>query len=253
MNSIRRETIRKFVEEHEVVTVEQLCQLLPEVSLMTVHRDLNYLQDHGYLVKVRGGARYVDNRSSEPVYSAREMANREAKLRMAKKAQQFLPGARSIFIDAGTTMMAFAEGFPNIRANVVSTGPNVAIALAKQSLLRLHLCGGEMNKNNLALSGSAAIDSLSAINIDTAFLVSSGYDAACGFSCGMESEAQVKQIVAQKARTKILLMDSSKCGRVFPYTFAQMADIDVFISELEPAQLPADMLEAAAAHSVQIV
>ena len=59
MNHVRQELILNFIERHNVVTIKQLQQLCPDVSLMTIHRDLQALEDRGAVVKVRGGARSI--------------------------------------------------------------------------------------------------------------------------------------------------------------------------------------------------
>jgi DeoR/GlpR family transcriptional regulator of sugar metabolism len=51
----RRELIRRRVVADGSVTVEQLTAALG-ISVMTAHRDLDALQESGWLVKVRGGA-----------------------------------------------------------------------------------------------------------------------------------------------------------------------------------------------------
>ena len=53
----RQEQMKSFIEKQNVVTIKQLCQLFPDVSLMTIHRDLDLLEVTGAAVKFRGGAR----------------------------------------------------------------------------------------------------------------------------------------------------------------------------------------------------
>ncbi|MCL2068688.1 MAG: DeoR/GlpR family DNA-binding transcription regulator [Oscillospiraceae bacterium] len=233
MNTIRREKIRQYVDEHGVATLPQLCVLCPGVSLMTIHRDLSHLEGQGLLVKIRGGARCVSDHSGEPAFAARDIVNRTAKQIIAGKALQFLQGHASVFIDAGTTMMAFARQVPDMQANVVTTGPNIALELAGRPSLAISLCGGMLNKSNLTLSGDAAVESLSHINIDIAFIAAAGYSKGAGFTCGMESEARIKRLVIQKARTRIMMMDSSKLEKLLPYTFADIRDFDRIITDLD--------------------
>lgn len=245
MNSIRRETMRQLVESQNVVTIEELQKAFPSISLMTLHRDLNYLQEQGFLVKIRGGARYIANASNEPTFSAREIVNRDAKEIIAQKAQQYLEGSSSVFLDAGTSCMALAKKIPDTNLNIITTGPNIALDLVQHTLPVVTLLGGVVNKKNLTVSGTATLEMISSINIDTAFLAASGYQSECGFTCGIEGEAQVKRKVIEKARVLVLLMDSSKLDRVLPYTFAQVEEFQCIITELPPDELPASLQEVA--------
>lgn len=238
MNSIRRETLRQYIEANHIVTMQQLTDLLPDVSFMTIHRDLSFLQEQGLIEKIRGGARYLTDPDREAAFSAREIVGREAKGRIAEKSVPLLEDAGSIFVDAGTTMMAFARAIPDRRLNIVTTGPNIALELASRREPVITLCGGTLNKSNLTLSGTAAMETLSGINIDTAFLVASGYSPDAGFTCGMESEARIKSLVISKARKVVMMMDTSKLERLLPYTFAALADIHVLVTEREPVELP---------------
>ena len=56
MNRLRREKMRKHITEQGSATVGELKKLFPEVSVMTIHRDLDYLELNGLITRVRGGA-----------------------------------------------------------------------------------------------------------------------------------------------------------------------------------------------------
>ena len=45
MNQLRREHIGKFIQEKGAVTVKEISALFPDVSLMTIHRDLEKLEE----------------------------------------------------------------------------------------------------------------------------------------------------------------------------------------------------------------
>ena len=47
MYSIRQEQIREYIEDKNVVTIKELQALFPNVSLMTIHRDLDALEKIG--------------------------------------------------------------------------------------------------------------------------------------------------------------------------------------------------------------
>ena len=56
MNQLRREHIGKFIQEKGAVTVKEISALFPDVSLMTIHRDLEKLEEEGVILRTRGGA-----------------------------------------------------------------------------------------------------------------------------------------------------------------------------------------------------
>lgn len=238
MNTLRREKILDYIANNQVVSIRQLGALMPDVSTMTLHRDLNYLQDQGVVQKVRGGARYTGSPSGkEPPYTERAKVNKEAKARIARDALPLLNDVESVFLDAGTTTLAVAGMMPELKMNVITTGPHVALELARRDYLGITVCGGTLDKASFTLSGAAALALLSSINIDLALLSVPGYSLEAGFTCGSEREAEIKHFVAGRARHSVALMDSSKIGRILPYTFATPQDLDGLVTEVPPQEL----------------
>ena len=79
---------------------------------------------------------------------------------------------------------------------------------------------------------------LRGINIALAFIGVSGYTDQGGFTCGKEDEMLVKRLMVERAGKKVILMDSSKCGKILPYTFGNVEDVDYIITDGEvPASL----------------
>ena len=95
------------------------------------------------------------------------------------------------------------------------------------------LLGGTVSRNNIATSGSFSTDMLSHINIETAFLAATAFTEDRGFTCGSQSESEIKSYVLKNAKRRIMLLDSTKLGKIMPYTFAAFGDIDVLISDSE--------------------
>ena len=88
MNSIRREQMLEFIKSRGQISVKELISLFSNVSAMTIHRDLDFLESKGVIIRVHGGAKYVtpDESKKEPSFNIREVANREQKRIIASKA-----------------------------------------------------------------------------------------------------------------------------------------------------------------------
>lgn len=232
MNSIRREQMLEFIKAKDSVSVKELSKLFSSVSFMTIHRDLDFLEEKGLIERVRGGAKYISPEGIfEPAFTEREIANRELKTLIANKAASLIHSGSSVYIDAGTTAYALSKALPNFPLSIVTNSPNIAVSLADRRYVNVMLCGGSLEKKNLSLYGSAAIQMLEKINIDLAFVAASGYSESCGFTCGNDGEAVIKNLVCNKARKVALMIDSSKIDTVLPITFANEDDIDYFICD----------------------
>ena len=230
MYSIRQEQIREYIEQKNVVTIKELQSLFPNVSLMTIHRDLDSLERSGSVVKFRGGAKSV-RLTGDPEFNVRMRENNAGKNEMARKALGLIQPHSAVFLDASTTNLAIAKNLPDINLNIFTTGPNIGLELCRLHNPNITLCCGTINRKNMALSGQNTLDMLEGINIDLAFIGVSGCSVDAGFTCGTESDMVVKRMVIRKARRSVVMCDNTKFSRLMPYTFAQFPDVDYLISD----------------------
>lgn len=230
MNHIRQEKMQDYIEKNNVVTIKQLQALFPNVSLMTIHRDLDMLTEAGVVVKFRGGAKSVRH-SGDPEFNVRIGENNPGKLAIAQKAMELIQPHSSVFLDAGTTNLILARSLPDINLNIITTGPSIALELCRLHNPVVTLCCGTMNRKNLALSGQNTLEMLDKINIDIAFIGVSGCSVDAGFTCGTEGDMLVKRTVIKKARTSVVMCSHDKLKCLMPYTFAQLSDVDYLISD----------------------
>ena len=249
MNRIRQNTLKEYIENRNVATIKELHALFPDVSLMTIHRDLDALEQAGAVVKFRGGARSV-RYAGDPEFNVRMRENNSGKLAIAQKAMELIQPHTAIFLDASTTNLALARSLPDINLNIFTTGPSIALELCRLHNPVVTLCCGTINRKNLAVSGQNTLEMLEKINIDMAFIGVSGCSLEAGFTCGTEGDMLVKHKVIQKARTSVVMCTRDKLSCLMPYTFAQLQDVDYLISD-QP--MPEQFAEAAAAAGVQLL
>ena len=249
MNRIRQDRIKEYIEEKNVVTIKELQVLFPEVSLMTIHRDLDALEATGAVVKFRGGARSV-RYAGDPEFNVRMQDNNSGKTLIARKAMELIQPHSSIFLDASTTNLTLARNLPDINLNIFTTGPSIALELCRLHNPVVTLCCGTMNRKNLALSGQNTLEMLEKINIDMAFIGVSGCSVDAGFTCGTEGDMLVKRLVIQKARTSVVRCTQEKLRCLMPYTFANIKDVDYLICD---APMPEPFLKAAKEHGTVVL
>ena len=252
VNKQRRSKIKQLLDSKGEVFLKDLELLFADCSSMTLRRDLKYLEDAGLVKRTRGGAVALSRLSmtAEDVYSRRALENTSAKELIARKAAPFVESGRSLFLDSGTTMMMFARVMPDDDITLLTNGPNIALELIKKTRPTVMLIGGQLERNSISISGIGATRFLSGINIDTAFMASSGFNVNSGFTCGTLSDCELKREVFKRASKIIMLMDSSKVGRSLPYTFGSLADIDILVSD---GKLPEFVATEALRANVKII
>ena len=252
MYNERREKIRELLATKPFVSLREMEDLFPEVSSMTLRRDIEHFEREGDAIKVRGGARSMKfiTTTMEDSFTSRLSENIEEKEMIARKAAEYLETGRSIFIDSGTTLLKLAAHVPNERFTFTTTDPNVALELCKTGQPIVNMVGGMLNRDNLSVSGFQALRFLTEINIDIAFISPSGLSAQNGFTGGNYSECELKRMIVEKARRVIILMDRSKLDKCLPYTFCTMDQVHTIVTD---GHLPPDINEYAARSGVDIV
>lgn len=252
----RRKAIFELIEQKGEVSIHELEGLFPGVSSMTLRRDLDYLENEHKIIKIKGGAKSLSHLSRsilqdvEGDYAQREILNAENKQIIAEKAAQYAEAGRSIFIDAGSTTMALARKLHTGRFSVITNGVNVALEMSLNKSATVNLVGGELNRNNLCVSGAGALEHIRDINIDIAFMAASCFSNENGFTNGSFDEYKLKQQVISKAKKTIILMDSTKIGKSMAYTFCRPEDVDVLVLDENPDDA---LLAVARAAGMEIV
>lgn len=229
----RQQKINDYIQTKNEVSLSALKKLVPDVSEMTIRRDLEVLENSGRIVRIHGGARSVKaiNMLVEDVFAKRSATNVDKKRIICEKALHYIEDNSSIYIDAGSTTMTLAEMMPDKNLLISTCGLNIAAELLKQKNSRVNLFGGEVNKNSISTYGPGARAAMENINIDVAFIASTAFSEKNGFSCGNVYDCELKREILKKAKLRIMLMDSSKIGNMMPYTFAQAKDVDILITD----------------------
>lgn len=236
----RREWVRQLLMQKPFVSYEELFRQFPDVSHMTLRRDIDFLERTGQAVKVRGGARSARTLAdtTDDPYFSRMSENIDAKRQIARRAATFLEAGRSIFFDSGSTLLQMASFVPDERFIFTTTSPAAAIELSRIGRPVVNLVGGWLDREYQAVSGMQAMKYLEEINIDVAFVCPSGLSGKSGFTGGNYNECQMKKTVVQKASRVIMLMDVSKADKNLTYTFCRPEQVQVLITD---APLPPEL------------
>jgi DeoR family fructose operon transcriptional repressor len=210
-----------------------------DVTNETVRKDIIALERQGLLRRVHGGAVPIGDLHYEPVVTARVEYAAE-KERIAKAALAHLPASGSIIIDAGSTTARLAALFPDDRELTVFTNAlPIALTLLGRARLTVVPIGGRLRSQTVATVGSWAARMLGDINVDVAFLGTNGISAQRGLTTPDPAEAEIKRLMLQSAQRKVVLADRSKIGRISVCKHADIADVDLLITDMgiSPDQL----------------
>lgn len=233
---MRRERIQQItdlIDKRGKLSLKQLAEYFPKVSLMTLRRDLFLLEEQGKIIRVRGGAMSVKDvqKTSGVPYTKKTTIHTDEKIAIASKAASLIDEGASIFLDAGSTALYLAKEMPDVSCNVFTNGLAVATELCKKKNVTVNLLGGTLIKDNLSTASSLSSMQFADSNFELAIISAAAFTPENGFSCGSQVEADLFKIICKKAKFTYMMLDSSKIGKIKPHTFARIEDIHVLITD----------------------
>ncbi|MDE1991946.1 MAG: DeoR/GlpR transcriptional regulator [Rhizobiaceae bacterium] len=209
--SQRREALVRLLQIG-APTVQALSDALG-VSVATVRRDLATLAEEGIVARTYGGATLLQR--AEPTFDFRTRVAAAAKRRIAETAFDTLDGASTIFLDAGTTISAFAEKLALMqdRLNglvVVTQSHRVAAILANIAPIELFQLGGRYRANSEGVFGPLAEQTIEAFRFDKIFLGADCVSSEFGLGETTLEQVRLKEVAIQRTRATVVLADASK-------------------------------------------
>lgn len=213
------------------VEVSTLAREL-DVTSETIRRDLTVLEQQGRLRRVHGGAVHIERLGYEPSVTARLERQTAEKKRIGRAAVDLLPDGGSILLDSGTTTMEFARRLPSeFKASVVTNSLTIAAMLAERPRVELLVLGGRMRDITEAMVGPWPVSALERIHVDVAFLGTNGVTPESGLTTPDMVEAEVKRAMVAAAGRVVCLADHTKFGLTQLCRFADIADVDVLVTD----------------------
>ena len=146
--------------------------------------------------------------------------------------------------------MYLAKELPDIDVHIFTNGLAVAIELAQKKNVHLTVLGGQVMKDNLSTASPVAKSYFDNTNFELAIISASAFTPENGFSCASQVEADLLKMTRRKAKSMYMMLDSSKIGKIMPYSFARLEDIDVLITD---DNFPADLKEKFTSRNIVVM
>jgi DeoR/GlpR family transcriptional regulator of sugar metabolism len=237
MNNLTAETRRRRIVEaleHEGnVQVEHLADRFG-VSQVTIRKDLAELEEQGLLQRTYGGAIYSHRSRFNFSFFEKLKLHSEKKEWIAEAALNYVHEGDTLFLDSGSTTLAFAKALPGrFRSLYIITSSVPAALELSKAAYEILLVGGQVRNHSLALIGPVAIRTITQYHADRAFIGTSGINLAHGHSTPNPFDAEVKQAMIRSADESYVLTDSSKFGHTCLTSFASLEEVHMTITDRE--------------------
>ncbi|QUH04919.1 DeoR/GlpR transcriptional regulator [Saccharopolyspora erythraea] len=240
----RREQIRREVLDSGYVKIEQLAAE-HGVSGMTIHRDLDVLEEQGWLRKVRGGATSTPTAVLETSLRARMSDAAEAKASIAAHALQHVSPGQVVALDDSTSALAVANRLTSLGPLTVVTNflPVISLLGGEPGLHVIGL-GGDYRPDYDAFLGLHAADMALTMRSDVLFMSTT---AVVEGHCLHRSQEtiQVKRALMRTTAKRVLLLDHSKFERRAVHELAPLTEFDVVIVDADTPEATVEDLRLA--------
>lgn len=208
----RRTQMLQLLEKSEVVSLDDFCKKLQDVSESTVRRDLKTLEAEGQIILLRGGGARLKKGSYEVPMNSKSIKNVNEKENIARYAAGLVKDGESVYLDSGSTVLRMVKYLKHKDITIVTTNAMIFPEL-QETKLKCFLAGGEINVSSASILGTKTNSDLQRMYFDKAFLGANGFSDKAGISTPDLREAEKKQIVCRNATEAYVLLDSSKSGR----------------------------------------
>lgn len=224
----RRQAIIDWVLKEGSASNEDLVEAFG-VSQMTIYRDLDLLEEQGWLRKVRGGATATPSALFESNVRFREQDNHVEKEAVARRALEFIDPGQAIFLDDSTTTLHLARMLPSRGPlTVITNFLSVVNALASEPSIKIIALGGTYYPSYNAFLGMATSDAARPLKADAVYMSTSAITDNICYHQSPET-IMVKRALMAAAHRRILVVDHSKFARKALHELAPLTAFDLII------------------------
>ncbi len=229
----RRQAILQAVRATGAASVADLAARF-DVTYQTIRRDLRTLELQGLLQKGFGGA-FASPGVAHHTHNERHSIQVSVKRRLVLALEEFLVPGATIFVGLGTTFDSLHEVLARHPGILIAT-PNLEVAhsCALKTDATVYVYGGYVrNKDSSVLT--LADDSRQRFKFDVAVIGASAIDRDGTVQEFDPMEVDLVRSILPQARQVILVAHDEKFERRAPHVVTQLCEVDVLITNGDPA------------------
>ncbi len=233
----RRSRILEELRRKNIVKVSELSQKFG-VSVVSIRRDLQELEEMGLLKRVQGGAINLHPNNLTPPLAQRMQQNNEKKERIGQLAASLVQPNDRLIIDSGTTTLQVAKHIAK-RMNelqslsVITSFLPVVRELGNCAGVHMIVLGGIYLPGYDLVVGPQTIEQLKGLHAEKMFLGTDGLTFQQGLTTANVLEAEVARAMVRASSEVIVVTDSSKIGAIGLATIMPVDQIHVLVTDMD--------------------
>lgn len=252
--SERRSQIAQLARENGKVYVSELVKRY-KITETSIRRDLILLQADNQLKRIHGGAIPIPGNFRTDTFMEKAKLEIKAKASIGQAAAGLITQGDIILLASGTTTLQIVRHIPAaLRVNNLITLVTTSLPIAHEVLgwpsPHLTILGGLYLPDYQATIGPQTIELLKDITADIAFLGADGLTLDAGATTANVLIAEVDRMMTERARKKILVVDSSKIGQAGFVPIQPITSFKLLITDLNA---PPGFIEAVKQMGVEVI
>lgn len=229
----RQKRILEILNQNDVVKIDDLLKIFPEISPSTLRRDLKELENKRKIETLAGGGVKKISTMSEIPISHRSEHFSDEKEKIAKIAADLVQDGDVIYLDSGSSCTSLFRELLGKKITIYTT--NLGIFKYTDGFAgEIIVLGGRFNPMNHSLTGPYTESMLNELYFNKSFLGINSIDEKLGAMTPSIEEAIKKRLVKDHSDTTYLLCDSSKFHKFSNILAFPLQDVLVISNSGDP-------------------
>lgn len=247
-SELRQSKIEEHLQKVELASLDEIANQV-DASVSTVRRDLIALEASGILKRTYGGARVLNPRTDEFIFSKRDTRQLEEKKAIGQACAQLIQSDQSVIVDAGSTPYHVACFLEDKAPQIITNSLPVANQFASAHQVEVIVSGGVIYPRLGVLVGSLAVETFQQMHVDVAIMGAGGITPE-GVTNSHVLLIEIQKAMIAAAQKVIFCLDHTKLGRKSVAFLCPLEEVDVIVTD---SLTPAPIIDQIRAASVEVI
>lgn len=241
----RQDKLLAILRQRQTAQLEELAREL-DVSVSTVRRDLDVLEQQGLAERLHGGAVYrgpmvggeqnggggegLRDGVSSFSLTTRLREQVEQKRAIGRYAASLVQPHMTLLLDGGSTVIHAASQITARPLQVVTNSLHIANLFADDDQVELLVVGGNLYPRTGVLIGPIATGCMADLHADLFLFSVAGIYEQDAYNLHLPM-SQLEQVMMRQAARSVMLMDSSKFGRKSLVRVCSLDEVDAIVTD----------------------
>lgn len=223
----RRQKVIDLVSERGFIALGDLAKQL-QASESTIRRDLDYLDQQGFVKRTHGGAVFQGGEHALPALEERAQRELEEKRQIAQAAAARIKDGDAILLDGGTTTLEVARLLVGRPLQIVTNSLPIANLFASSRETDLVILGGYVYPKTGVALGPSTVRMMDDVHVQQTILSVGGITAKGLFNSNLLL-VETERAMMRCADEVIVVADHTKIGRQALAFLCELREIDTLI------------------------